>query len=161
MNSGKKSKTRDHDRACFPKKIRSVASHHLYMFLCFGIFFRKARSVTIQKMVYIFVQHGIIPHILAYAIWNWHHKIGQLTLYLHVLFLFSNFKLWRHQQWFWIFSRKRTRWWSRVLVFSALADKCCNSVCDHSKDFFRNLTIFWTKTDLPVCQHLCMQINKI
>ena len=27
-----------------------------------------------QKMAYIFVQHGIFPHILAYAISNKHHK---------------------------------------------------------------------------------------
>ena len=31
-------------------------------------FFRKAHSVTVPKMAYIFVQHGIFPHILAYAI---------------------------------------------------------------------------------------------
>ena len=37
-----------------------------------------------QKMAYIFVQNGIFPHILAYAIWNKHHKIAQLTLYLNI-----------------------------------------------------------------------------
>ena len=50
MNSGKKSKTR-----------------HLYMFLCFGFFFGKRARWWSQKMAYVFVQHGIIPHILAYV----------------------------------------------------------------------------------------------
>ena len=85
------------------KKIQSAAVHYLYMFLCFGFFSGKRARWRSQKMAYIFVQHGIFPHILAYAIWNWHHKIALLTLYLHILYLFSKTQLWRHQRWFWIF----------------------------------------------------------
>ena len=32
------------------------------------IFLRKLRSVMVPKIAYIFVQHRIFPHILAYAI---------------------------------------------------------------------------------------------
>ena len=35
----KKSKTRDRHRAHFPRKIRSAASHHFYIPLCFGLIF--------------------------------------------------------------------------------------------------------------------------
>ena len=87
-------------------KIQSAALHHLYMFLCFGIFSGKRARWRSQKMTYIFVHRGIFPHILAYAIWNWHYEIAQLTLYLHILFSFSKFPLWRHQRLFWIFFQK-------------------------------------------------------
>ena len=69
--SEKKSKTQDRDRACIPKKNpeRSIES----ICICFHAldFFsgKHARSRS-QKMAYIFVQHGIFPLILAYAIWN-------------------------------------------------------------------------------------------
>ena len=38
-------------------------------------FFLTARWWS-QKMAYIFVQHGICPHKLAYTIWNLHHSIA-------------------------------------------------------------------------------------
>ena len=68
---GKKSKPRDHHRVCFAGKNpeRSIEK----ICICFRAvdFFSKndARPRS-QKMAYIFVQHGIFPLILAYAIWN-------------------------------------------------------------------------------------------
>ena len=67
------------------------------------IFSGKRARWRSQKMAYIFVQHGILPHILAYAIWNWHHKIAQLALFLHILISFFKSQLWHHQQLFWVF----------------------------------------------------------
>ena len=68
--------------------------------ICFcALDFSVTRSVTVPKMAYSFDQHGIFPHILAYAISN---KKAQLTLYLHIWFLFSKSQLWRHKRWFWI-----------------------------------------------------------
>ena len=52
----------------FRKKSRA---QHCIICICFralDYFFRKARSITVPKMAYIFVQHGIFPLILAYAI---------------------------------------------------------------------------------------------
>ena len=37
-----------------------------------------------RKMAFIFVQRGIFPLILAYAIWSKFHKKAQLALYLHI-----------------------------------------------------------------------------
>ena len=65
------------------KKSRAQHWIILYMFLCFR-FFQKWGSVTVPKMAYIFVQRGIFPLILAYAIWNMHHNIAKLALYLHI-----------------------------------------------------------------------------
>ena len=44
-------------------------------------------------MAYIFIQRGLFPIILAYAIWNKHHKIAQLTLYLYIESYFLSFML--------------------------------------------------------------------
>ena len=59
----KKSKTRYHHRACFVEKIQSAALRHWYIFLCFGIFFRKWRSVMVPKTAFIFVKRHISPYI--------------------------------------------------------------------------------------------------
>ena len=48
------------------KKIQSAALHHFVYVPMFWNFFRKARSVTVPKMAYISVQHGIFQHILGY-----------------------------------------------------------------------------------------------
>ena len=61
VNPGEKIKNAVPSPSAFRGKKSRAQLHHLYMFLCFGIFFRKARSVTVPKMPYIFVQHGIIP----------------------------------------------------------------------------------------------------
>ena len=82
---GKKSKTRDRDRACFAEKNpeRSLASICI-LFRALDFFSGKRARLRSQKMAYIFVQHGIFPLILAYAIWNLHYSIAQLTLYLYI-----------------------------------------------------------------------------
>ena len=65
----KKSKTLYRHRACFPgKKIQGATLHEFVYVSVLWIFFRKARSVTIPKMAYIFVQRDILTLILAYAI---------------------------------------------------------------------------------------------
>ena len=62
------------------------------------------------KMAYIFIRHGIFPHISAYAISNSHHKIAQWHPIWTYNFYTLKSKLWRHQRWFWIFSKKSARW---------------------------------------------------
>ena len=81
----KKSKTRDHHRASFTEKNPERSIESIWIFFRALEFFsgNRARSRS-QNMAYIFVQHGIFPLILAYAIWNLHHSIAQLTLYLHI-----------------------------------------------------------------------------
>ena len=53
-------------------------------FCALDLFSRNDAQSRSQKMAYIFVQHGIFSLIWAYAIWNWHHKIALLTLFLHI-----------------------------------------------------------------------------
>ena len=84
MNPGKKSKTRDRHRACFPKKNQCVALHHFVYVPVLWSFPGKQAHWRSQKMAYIFVQQGIFPLILAYAIWNLHHSKAQLTVYQHI-----------------------------------------------------------------------------
>ena len=86
---GKKSKTRNRHRARFAEKNPERSIESICICSCALEFFsgNHARSRS-QKMAYniwyIFVQHNIFPHILAYAISNKHHKKAQLTLYLHI-----------------------------------------------------------------------------
>ena len=66
------------------KKIQSTALNHLYMFLCFGIFFRKSRSVSRvgdgPKKWHIFLfstaylpSYWHMPFEISIIIWpNWH-----------------------------------------------------------------------------------------
>ena len=42
-----------------------------------------ALSESLKNGIY-FYQHGILPLILAYTIWNMHHNIALLKLYLHI-----------------------------------------------------------------------------
>ena len=89
MNPGKKSKTRDRDRARFTEKIQSVALNHLYMFLCFGIFFRKSRSVTVPKISIYFYSNCHISHHNGIC----HFKLASQdsltdTLSAHIIFIF-------------------------------------------------------------------------
>ena len=82
----KKPKTRDYHHACFVEK-KSRAQHWENFCICFcalNSIFQKTRSARVPKMAYIFVQFGIFPLILAYAIWKSHHSIAQLTLYLYI-----------------------------------------------------------------------------
>ena len=51
-------------RARFAEKIPSTALHHLYMFLCFGIFFRKSRSVMVpENDIYFCSARHLCTHI--------------------------------------------------------------------------------------------------
>ena len=75
----KKSKTPDHHRACFAEKNPERSIEKICIYFCALHFFQKTRSATVPKMAYIFVQHGIFPLILAYAIWHLYHKVAQLT----------------------------------------------------------------------------------
>ena len=67
----------------YGKKIQSALHQFVYVSVLWS-FFRKHARLRSQKMAYIFVQRRIFPLILAYAIWNKHHNIGQLALYLHI-----------------------------------------------------------------------------
>ena len=52
-----------------PKRWTVTAALYQFVYVSvLWIFFRKSRSVTVPKMAYIFVQHGIFPLILAYVI---------------------------------------------------------------------------------------------
>ena len=51
---------------------------NFYIFLCYGFSGNRARW-RFRNMAYIFVQNGISPHILTYAIFIYYHKIAQLT----------------------------------------------------------------------------------
>ena len=64
----------------FREEIRNAALRHLYMFLCFWYFFPEIALGHGPKNGIYFVQHGISPLILAYAISNGRYKIAQLTL---------------------------------------------------------------------------------
>ena len=67
------------------KKSRAQHLKKIFKKIWIWIFFsRKHARPRSQKMAYIFLQHGIFPLILAYAIWNLHHSIAQLTLYLYI-----------------------------------------------------------------------------
>ena len=72
------------ERVSREKKNPERSIEKISICFCALDFFQKTRSVMVRKMAYIFVQHGILPLILAYAIRNLHHSIAQLTLYLYI-----------------------------------------------------------------------------
>ena len=60
MNPGKKSKSRDHHRACFAEKSRAQHLIDLYMFLCFRFFLEmtlgdgpKNSRIRVKKIVLV------------------------------------------------------------------------------------------------------------
>ena len=83
-----KSKTRDSAR--FQKSLKRSIASICICFCALELFSRKRARWRSQDKTYIFVHCRIFCLILAYTIYNKHHGIVHLTLYLHVSFYFLN-----------------------------------------------------------------------
>ena len=114
-----KSKMRDHHRACFAKKnpernIMLPVLNHLYMVLCFRIFFRKSRSVTVPKIgIYFYSNWHIFHHngICYFKLTSQDSSTD--TLSARIIFNFLVLTVTSQAIILDFFSRKRARWWSQ------------------------------------------------